>query len=374
MLDIGSSRSKVLLGIAWLGFFLVNATLTFVWAGAETIPYHLIWVSYAFLYGLVAYSKAMTWTVFWVITVVTGTALVWHASTDLLEWAECSEIVLMGIIIALLVWHVNRHRAGQARLVAVQEEERRQANSRELAARFGAHEMRTRLTIARGFAELIEGSTDDDGVRSDAQLILGELDKATALATNLLTLVRVHQIGAWVPLQIDALIESVVHRWRSTADRQWSVRTSVGVMVGDAERLEVVLDCLLENAVKFTGMGDRIDLQARRETRDVVLTVSDNGAGIPESDLDRVFEIFQTGASAGDRAGAGLGLSVVKAIVEARGGTVSVSSAVGSGTCFTTVLPIDPTRRDAAARSGVGRIGPGTGQRTAPNSTVVGRA
>ena len=234
--------------------------------------------------------------------------------------------------------------------------------------------MRTRLTIARGFAELIEGSTDDDCVRSDAQLILGELDKATALATNLLTLVRVHQTGARVPLDIDALIESVVHRWRSMADRQWSVRTSVGVMAGDAERLEVVLDCLLENAVKFTGVGDRIEVDARREARDVVLTVSDGGAGIPECDLDRVFEIFQTGACAGDRAGAGLGLSVVKAIVEARGGTVSVSSAVGSGTRFTTTLPIDPAPKDSAARSGSGRMGTGTAQRTAPNATVLERS
>lgn len=344
--------------------------LTFVWAGAETIPYHLIWVSYAFLYGLVAYSRVVTWTVFWVITLVTGAALIWHSATDQLEWAECSEIVLMGIIIALLIWHVNRHRAGQARLLTVQEEERRQAKSRETAARFGAHEMRTRLTIARGFAELIAESTDDDCIGADARLILGELDKATALATNLLTLVRVHQTGAWVPLEIDTLIESAVHRWRSTADRKWSVHSSVGVMVGDAERLEAVLDCLLENSVKFTGVGDRIDVDARRDSRAVVLTVSDTGAGMPEDDLDRVFEMFQTGSAAGERAGCGLGLSVVKAIVDARGGTVSASSQVGAGTCFTLTLPIEPVWR-GAPRPGSARPGTAPGPRKSALSPGV---
>jgi len=366
-----SGAARLFLGILWLGFFAVNAVLTFVWAGAETIPYHLIWVSYAFLYGLVAYSRAVTWIVFWVITLVTGAPLIWHAATDQLEWAECSEIVLMGIIIALLIWHVNRHRAAQARLLTIQEEERRQANNREMAARFGAHEMRTRLTIARGFAELIEESSGDGCISADAQLILDELDKATALATNLLTLVRVHQTGAWVPVEIDALIESAVHRWRSTADREWSVRSAVGVVVGDAERLEVVLDCLLENAVKFTGAGDRIAVDARRDARAAVLTVSDAGAGMPEADLDRVFEIFQTGSAAGDRAGCGLGLSVVKAIVDARGGTVSVGSQEGAGTCFTLTLPIEPVYRDGVARPASGRPVPGTGQKSAWSPAVL---
>ena len=279
MWAIDSSRAKAALGAGWILFAAVNAVLTFVWAGAETIPYHLIWASFAFVYGLVAYTAAVTWTTFAVITLVTGTSLVWHASAGIIDWTECSEIVLMGVILALLIWHVNRHRAAQIRLVAVQDQERARAHRREMAARCGSHEMRTRLTIARGFVELIGQAAEDDGIRSDAQLVIGELDKTTTLATNLLTLVRVHQGGRLAPLDIDDLVEAVVHRWRTTADRDWRVSSSVGTFSGDAERLEVALDCLLENAVKFTGIGDTIAVEARRSGGEIILTVTDAGWG-----------------------------------------------------------------------------------------------
>jgi light-regulated signal transduction histidine kinase (bacteriophytochrome) len=83
---------------------------------------------------------------------------------------------------------------------------------------------------------------------------------------------------------------------------------------------------LIENAVKFTVEGDSIAIDARRQDGDVVLSVSDSGQGIPEEDLQRVFEIFQTGSAAGDRAWNGLGLAIVGAIVEARNGTLEVTS------------------------------------------------
>ena len=170
--------------------------------------------------------------------------------------------------------------------------------------------------------------------------MIGELDKTTTLATNLLTLVRVHQGGRLAPLEIDELVEAVVHRWRSTADRDWRVSSSVGTLAGDAERLEVALDCLLETAVKFTGIGDTIAVEACVSGSEMILTVTDAGSGIPAEDLHRVFDIFHTGSAAGDRAGSGLGLAVVRAIVEARGGTVSAASSIGQGSRFTIRAPV----------------------------------
>ncbi len=320
-------------------FAAVNCVLVYVLIGEETIPYHLIWASFALLYGLWEWPKRLTRPAFAIITVVTGIPLVMHAQSGAIGWSECSEIALMGVILALLVWHVDRHWAARDRLIQLRAEERRQAEQREIASRFGSHEVRTRLTIARGFAQLIADSTSDPDTKSDADVVVVELDKASALATNLLTLVRVVQPSPQTPVDVDALISAVVRRWSVTAGRNWITDTGVGCIAADPERLEALLDCLLENAVKFTSAGDDIAVSVAHAGKSLVLTVRDTGDGIPADELGKVFDLFQTSSNAGQRAGSGLGLAIVRAITEARGGSVAVDSAVGAGTCFTLTFP-----------------------------------
>ena len=334
------SRAKSLIGIAWVLFAGVNCYLTFTMAGQETIPYHLVWASFALVYGLCPWPRRLTRVVFATVTVVTGVALVGHAASGNIDWEECSEIVLMGAILSILVWHVNRQWSARDRLIAVQAQERDRAEKRETAARFGSHEVRTRLTIARGYAQLIADQTVESSVRADAELVVAELVKASALATNLLTLVRVDQPPAKSPVDVDELISVILRRWAVTADRNWSATSEVGMILGDAERLEATLDCLLENAMKFSGPDDTIAIDARTTDHHLVMSVSDSGAGIPADDLGTVFEVFKTGTSAGDRAGSGLGLAIVRAITEARGGTVHVDSELGVGTRFTIRYPL----------------------------------
>jgi signal transduction histidine kinase len=327
-----SSRVKALLGGAWLLFGGVNTWLMFVLPGEETIPYHLTWASFALLYGLIVWSRATTWIVFASITVGTGIPLIRHARSGVIGWEECSEIVLMGVIVALLVWHVDRHRTIQERLTQLRERERRQAHEREVTTRFGSHQIRTRLTIARGFAELVRDAAQDDTTREDASLIVSELDKASALTTQLLTLV---QIGGPSPLELidfDDLIDTLVHRWRTSVQRHWTCRSSAGLLLGDAERLESALDCLIENATKFTVESDRIEVLAYVDQGSLWLSVRDTGAGIPPEDLARITGVFETGSTAGERAGSGLGLAIVEAIVNTRCGDLRITSEVGVGT------------------------------------------
>lgn len=328
-----------LLAAGWLVFATANVVLMCVMVGGETIPYHLIWASYALLYGLLPWSRTATWITFWGVTVATGLPLLLHAHSGAIDWAECSEIVLMGVIVGLLIWHVNRHRAAQRRIAELRQSEQVRAHNRELAARFSSHEIRTRLTVARGFTELIRDATIDDSIASDACSAVGELDKASALATVMLTLVRVETPSPQESVQLDELIAAVVGRWSATVGRQWKSSSSVGVIHGDAERIEAALDCLVENAVKFTSPTDTIEIGARLEAGDVVLSVADTGSGIPEADLDRIFQLFETGSTAGERAGSGLGLAIVTAIVSARDGSLSVASTFGEGSCFTMRMP-----------------------------------
>lgn len=345
MSAIDSLPANRVLAIGWLVFAGINLWLMYLLSGDETIPYHLIWASYGFVYGLVPWSRTTTHVTFWATTVATADPLLRHARAHIIGWSECSEIVLMGVLVAMLIWHVNRHRSAQQRITDLREHERVRAHNRELAARFGSHEVRTRLTIARGFVELMRDATTDDTICADARLVLDELDKASALATKVLTLVRVETMSPREPIHLDDQIDAITRRWAATAEREWSSSSTVGFMLGDAERIEAALDCLIENAVKFTKDGDAIRIDARLQSGDVVVSVQDSGMGIPEEDLQRVFEIFQTGSSAGDRAGSGLGLAIVGAIVEARRGTLEVSSTVGVGTCFTMRLPGDGSER-----------------------------
>lgn len=340
MWDIGSPRAERVLVTVWVIFALANLYLMFALPGEETIPYHLIWASFALLYGLYAWSKSVTWLVFSAITASTGIALVKHAVSQIIGWEECSEIVLMGVLVALLIWHVDRHRLAQRRLNQLRETERVRAHNREVAARFGSHEVRTRLTIAHGFTELIRDASTDELQRSDAEVVLAELNKATALATKLLKFVRFETATSWTTMDLEALINRTVRRWTITTDRQWTDFCTVGQFAGDEERLEAAVDCLIENAVKFTVPGDAISVEAHVDGTDVQLSVRDSGVGIPADELHRITEIFQTGASAGSRAGSGLGLAIVSAVAEAHGGSLLVQSQPGSGTCVTLRLPL----------------------------------
>ena len=340
MWGIALSRTRMLISAAWVVCAVVNAILVYVMAGEETIPYHIIWASFALLYGFWPWPKTLTWTIFGLITVVTGIPLIMHASAGDIGWSECSEIILMGVILSLLIWHVNRQWAARDGLLAVQAEERRQTHQREIATRFGSHEVRTRLTIARGFAQLIADSASDPNLQSDANVVVRELDKASVLTTNLLTLVRVAQPSPQTPVDVDDLIEVVVSRWSVTAHRHWETKSSVGILFADAERLESTLDCLLENAIKFTEAGDDITVTVEIKDRTLALSVRDSGDGIPPDELGKVFDVFQTSSNAGDRAGSGLGLAIVRTITEARGGTVAVDSVLGEGTCFTLTFPM----------------------------------
>ena len=339
---IDSPRNRWPVAASWLVFASLNIWLMFLFPGEETIPYHIVWASFALMYGLYAWPAVLTWVAFSAVTVATGIPLIEHALALIIGWEECSEIVLMGVLVAIVIWHVDRHRLAQAKLEELRETERVRSHNRDIAARFGSHEVKTRLTIAHGFVELMRDAATDEVQRGDAEVVLAELEKATGLTTRLLELVRFETAARRESVDLYQLIDAVLRRWEITAERDWSSAIEVETITADPERLEAALDCLIENAVKFTSPGDSIEIDVQLHGSEVEISVKDSGAGIPADDLGRITEIFETGATAGDRAGSGLGLAIVGAVVAARGGTLKVSSIEGSETSITMCVPVEP--------------------------------
>jgi len=111
--------------------------------------------------------------------------------------------------------------------------------------------------------------------------------------------------------------------------------------MGNGEDLARALGNLVENAVKYTREGGSVRVSASDETQRVVVVIEDNGLGISQEDLPRIFERFYRSDRSRSRemGGTGLGLSIVKHIVQAHGGTVDVNSRLGAGSKFTVSLP-----------------------------------
>jgi signal transduction histidine kinase len=140
------------------------------------------------------------------------------------------------------------------------------------------------------------------------------------------------------------IVARAIDLYRDVADAK-GVSLAVGVsedvvVTADRTRLEQVAANLIDNAVKYTPAGGHVDVDVRREGEAAVLRVRDSGPGIPADELPRIFDRLFRGDTSRTERGLGLGLSLVKAIVEAHGGHVEVSSEPGRGSNFTVRLPL----------------------------------
>jgi len=210
-----------------------------------------------------------------------------------------------------------------------------------------SHELRTPLTIIKGFCvTLLRESPPPDQQRS-LQVIDQQTDYLTRLVTDLLELSR-SQAGS-LQLQVQSvdlvdLAQEVVESLKPRASEQninlfMEKSTESAVAEIDLERIRQVMYNLLDNALKHTDPGGKVKLSINADDAGVTIQVKDNGRGIPSDKLPYVFDsFFQVEPQA---PGAGLGLTVVKELVEAHGGTVSVESEVGRVSTFTVSLGIE---------------------------------
>jgi signal transduction histidine kinase len=213
-----------------------------------------------------------------------------------------------------------------------------------------SHELRTPLTIAQGYAEMLDcGELGElqPAQRESVAVIARQVRMLVKMVDDLTTiLVAKTQELSPEPVDLVNLVHTLVDDFQVAAERAGlslaaEVASDVPQVSGDADHLRRVLDNLLYNALKFTPAGGSVTVRLWRNGTNVVLEVTDTGIGIPHDQLERIFERFYQvdGSTTRDYGGTGLGLALVKEIVEAYGGKVSVESKVGRGSTFTVTLP-----------------------------------
>jgi signal transduction histidine kinase len=209
-----------------------------------------------------------------------------------------------------------------------------------------AHDLRTPLTRLRNVAEEALGADDPAALRDGLGRTLEEADRVSATLTALMDISEA-ETGtlrlAPEPVGVAAVVEEALALHADEAeDRGLAIAVTIDpalTLVADRTRLRQVVANLVENAVKYSPAGARIDVAATTTGETVAISVRDTGIGIDAADLPHVWDrLFRADASRSTR-GLGLGLSIVKAIVEAHGGTVAVTSARGAGSTFTVTLP-----------------------------------
>jgi len=212
-----------------------------------------------------------------------------------------------------------------------------------------SHELRTPLTILHGELEAMAQREDlPAAVRDGLGSTLEETERLSKIVENLLTISRLEAGEARVertPLDLSEITRSTTEQMRLLAevkDISLTLSVSVPVLVeGDPSRLKQVVVNLVDNAIKYTPDGGSVEIATRNIDGCAVLEVRDTGLGIARSDLPHVFERFYRTDKARSRelGGSGLGLSIVKSIIVAHGGAVTVSSEEAAGAQFTVTLP-----------------------------------
>jgi len=196
--------------------------------------------------------------------------------------------------------------------------------------------------VLAGHVELLDAD-DPDEVRSTRALLADEVDRMSRLVGDLILLAKAGRPDFITPhpVDLDELTSSVLAKARALGDRAWEADgVGTATLRADQQRLTQALLQLAENAVKHTRPGDLVAIGSSYDGTAARLWVRDTGPGVDPADREHIFERFGRAATTGRDEGFGLGLSIVRAIAEAHGGTVRVTDA-SPGARFEIILPTD---------------------------------
>ncbi|MEN3305199.1 MAG: two-component system, OmpR family, sensor kinase [Micromonosporaceae bacterium] len=325
--------------VAWATFAGINVVLMYLLPGQETVPFHFVWISLALVYGFTSWRTSWMVAALVLVIISTGVILAHHAATGEIRWEETTEEPLMSAIFAVMVWHVNRRQLLIREVQRVHELDGRRSERQQLFVRLASHELRTPITVARGYTELVRAAHSDEETLEDTEVVLDELDKVAGITQRLVTLMQLDEPHPVRRVDIDNELLRLVRRWAPTAEREWSVRSAIGDVLISPDRFEAALDCLVENAIKFTKPGQRIEVIGARGAGSWMVEVRDHGVGIA---TETARGLLANPPGQGTGTGTGLGLAIVRAVAESLDGRITISGAPGEGTAVTVVVPQAP--------------------------------
>ena len=237
---------------------------------------------------------------------------------------------------------VERERfAAEATRVAVME---RIDEQRSALLRSVSHDLRTPLATIRAVASDLRAGTDfDSSTRDDLLELVGEeAERLDRIVENLLSLSRI-EAGAFQPdrqaVAIDELLVDRVARMSRLFDDvhvELDMESGLPFVDADYVQLDLVVTNLLENAARYAPPGSVVEMTAAKVDDAVRVQICDHGPGIEPIDVTHVFDSFHSGRDGG----AGVGLAICKAVIEAHGGTIDVDSTIGKGSRFTFFVPV----------------------------------
>ena len=219
-----------------------------------------------------------------------------------------------------------------------------------------SHDLRSPLTAIRVAAESLENpelSLDDQDRRELLETVRLEVERLERVVGNLLDLSRL-QAGAAEPHRelwaVEELVSQALDQLGPDTGRvEVALPDGAPVVEVDAVQIERVLVNLLENALKFSPDGEPVHVRVTTTRSEALVRVVDRGTGIPETELERIFEPFSRAPETGERSGSGLGLAIAKGFAEGNGGRVWAESRQGQGASFVLALPLVEVPVEAGA-------------------------
>ena len=268
----------------------------------------------------------------------------WYLSAYPRDWVLAVGGLLGAVVVLVLVVALLRDRRGRRRLA---EQAEATARDRRLLLSRLDHELKNPLTAMRAATANVSAGPGE-GREAAVRTIEDQVLRLSRLTADLRKIADVECSRLdRRPVDLTEIVEETVDAARDlpgVAERELTVDLPrapwpLPVVVGDADLLALAVWNLLDNAVKYTPAGGRVEVRARETTGHVVLEVADTGQGIAAEDLPQVWDELYRSPAARTVPGSGLGLPLVRAVVERHGGRVGVESRLGSGTVVRVSLP-----------------------------------
>ena len=223
-----------------------------------------------------------------------------------------------------------------------------------------SHELRSPLTVMQGFVELMEDHPERVHPADVKKLagLASATEQMTSLTEDLLLLARadagveISERDCRSILVGEFLEELVSHYWDIAKQREIDLKVDIAdrslmVIFGNRMRLRRLFVNLLDNALQYTPANGRVTVKLDRASRWAIARIEDTGIGIPDEQLESVFQRFWRADAARSQRhnGSGLGLAIAQTIAQQHGGSITVTSVVGEGSCFKVSLPVEATRQ-----------------------------